>query len=525
VPGPDDVRTRVLLSFSSAYVALARELGHDLGAAGIDVRYDQWEGGGGLPAVQSVASDLSGVAFVMPLLTPSAAAPTWIGDEWRRAIYDEARRRRIDLLPVCAAGEPGAVPEFLHDASYANLRDRRAFELRRLIATIRERSGDEGITVPVAELDADAGAGVAPSADAIVLDIGSTLAPAFEGDSGRRFVDEMVPMMYDGLFYALGVQYPTLRLRFESDLPPASLRIMLHDIPEAEMSVRPGCVLVNDRAGRLRERGFTATAGTNPATGADAAWIPAGEATAAHDAGLTVWDTQGLLILLLSAVLQRKAAAFVGVPEVERMLTQVAEVFPHLVAETVPKTVSTFVLTDVLRRLLAESVSIRDARRILLALAEWGRVERDPAMLTEYVRAALQRQITHQFTRGTNQVVVFLLDPALEQVIRQSIRHTDAGSYIDLAPADLEGIITAIRQAVATLPNYVQFPQILTTMDIRAPVRRLVATALPWMHVVSYQNVRPETTIQPIGRISFDGLATRGGVTVDGESLWPEAPT
>jgi type III secretion protein V len=146
-------------------------------------------------------------------------------------------------------------------------------------------------------------------------------------------------------------------------------------------------------------------------------------------------------------------------------------------------------------------------------------------MLSEYVRAALQRQITNQFTRGTNQLIVFLLDPALEQVIRQSIRHTAIGSYIDLSPADLQGIVNAVRQAVATLPNYVQLPQILTPMDIRAPVRRLVATALPWMHVVSYHDVRPEVTIQPIGRVSFDGLTTRGQVTVDGEPLWPEPQT
>jgi type III secretory pathway component EscV len=519
-----DARTRVLLSFSSAYAGLAREVAGDLRAAGIDVRYDQWDGGGGVAALESVAADLTGVTFVLPLLTPSAAAPTWIGDDWKRAIYDEAQRRRITILPIAAAGDVRQVPDFLRDVSYANLRDRRATERRRLIATIRERSNDARIEVPAVDLE-DTGAAPAMPVDPIVLDIGDTLAPAFAADAGRAFLDEMVPAMYDGLFHALGVQYPPLRLRFDSDVPPSSFRIVLHDIPEAAIDVRADCVLVDERAARLRERGFTATDGVHPATGGDAAWIPAGDGARARDAGLSTWDTRELLILLLSVLLQRKAADFIGVLEVETMLAQVARVFPQLVMETVPKTVPAFILTDVLRRLLAESVWIRDMRRILLALAEWGRVERDPMMLAEYVRAALQRQITHQFSRGSNQLIVFLLDPPLEQVIRQSIRHTATGSYIDLPPADLHGVVNAVRQAVATLPNYVQFPQILTTMEIRSPVRRLLATTLPRLHVISYQDVRPEATIQPIGRISFDGLTTRRQVTVDGEPVWPEAQT
>ena len=142
---PPDGRTRVLLSFSSAYAGLAREVAGDLRAAGVDVRYDQWDGGGGVSGVQSVAADLTDVTFLLPLLTPSAAAPTWIGDDWMRTICDEAQRRNITILPIAAAGDLRHVPGFLRDASYANLRDRRAAELRRLILTIRERSNDARI--------------------------------------------------------------------------------------------------------------------------------------------------------------------------------------------------------------------------------------------------------------------------------------------------------------------------------------------------------------------------------------------
>ncbi|HEX6625487.1 MAG TPA: hypothetical protein VF064_17360 [Pyrinomonadaceae bacterium] len=57
-------------------------------------------------------------------------------------------------------------------------------------------------------------------------------------------------------------------------------------------------------------------------------------------------------------------------------------------------------------------------------------------------------------------------------------------------------------------------------MEIRSSVRRLVSTSLPWLHVVSYQELRPDTSIQPVGRVSLDGFSPRPGVSVCGVPLW-----
>jgi type III secretion protein V len=213
---------------------------------------------------------------------------------------------------------------------------------------------------------------------------------------------------------------------------------------------------------------------------------------------------------------------FIGIDETRGMLQQIEAAFPQLVAESVPKTVSLFVLTDVLRRLVAEFVAIRNLRQILMALADWGRVEGDPLTLTEYVRAALQRQITHQLSRGMKQLVVFLLDPEIETAIRTSTWHTATGSYVDLEPARLRKIMDAIREAWDALPDGVQVPQILTIMEIRSSVRRLVAPSMPLLHVVSYQELSPDTNIQPVGRISLGGFQSRAGVSAGGVPLWAD---
>jgi EAL domain-containing protein (putative c-di-GMP-specific phosphodiesterase class I) len=69
-------------------------------------------------------------------------------------------------------------------------------------------------------------------------------------------------------------------------------------------------------------------------------------------------------------VLRKNAAEFVGIQEVQNMLEQLEQAFPALVKEVVPKAVSPFQLTDILRRLVEEEISIRDLRSILQALAE-----------------------------------------------------------------------------------------------------------------------------------------------------------
>jgi type III secretory pathway component EscV len=515
-------RTRILLSFSSAYAYLARRLRDDLQAANIEVRYDQWEGGGGAPATQSVDEGLDDVAFVVPLLTPSDAAPTWIGDEWRRAIYDEARARDVNVLPVRGEGDLHAIPDFLRNRSFADLPKGYDLELRRLVETIRDRSGDAGSELPAGGRQADGTRSpMTLPPNPLVLEVGEALAPLFEGDEGASpFLDEMVPMMRDGLFYELGVQFPGLRLQLGVDVPPSSARITINGVPEYQVKVRPDWVLVNNRVGAMAERGFAAEPAVNPANGAPSAWIPAHEATAASDLGLTTWDAHEFLILSISSVLRRKAADFIGIDEARTMLEQIKPFFPQLVAETVPKTVSPFVLTDVLRRLVAESVSIRNLRRILLALADWGRVEDDPLFLSEYARAALQRQITYRLSRGTNELVVFLLHPDIETSIRDATRHTATGSYVDLEPDHLRKILDAIREPLGALPDDAQAPQILTIMEIRSSVRRLVALSMPELHVVSYQELMPETAIQPVGRISLDGFRSRRGVSVGGVPVW-----
>jgi type III secretion protein V len=203
-------------------------------------------------------------------------------------------------------------------------------------------------------------------------------------------------------------------------------------------------------------------------------------------------------------VLRRHAREFLGVQEVQSGLEQLEKAFPALVKECIPKVVSVLKLTDIMQRCVEEEISVRDLRGILQALAEWGQVEADSVMLTEHVRSSMKRYISHKYTRGSNTLVVYLLDPQIEEAIRSAIKHTSAGSHLALEPDLAAEIISAVRHECGHLPPTAQRPLILTAMDIRRYVRKLLEYEfMPPFSVVSYQELSPELNIQPVARITL----------------------
>jgi type III secretion protein V len=310
--------------------------------------------------------------------------------------------------------------------------------------------------------------------------------------------------MRDGLFVELGVRFPGVRARGNPSLPPGAYQIQINEVPVVTGQATLGHILVNDTIERLKLMNVNGFEAINPATRQPAAWVPEQHKEMLEAAGLTTWDVPGYIILHLAAVLRRHAREFVGVQEVQSMLDQLEKAFPAIVKEVVPKVINVLKLTDILGRLVEEEISIRDLRGILQALAEYGQVEADNVMLTEHVRASLKRYVSNKYARGTNTLVVYLLDPQIEEAVRGSIKRTSAGTHLALEPDIAQEIVQAVKNECGHLPPTAQRPVILTAMDIRRYVRKLLEYEFnPPFSVVSYQELSPDLNIQPGARISI----------------------
>ncbi|MCC7542145.1 MAG: type III secretion system export apparatus subunit SctV [Deltaproteobacteria bacterium] len=343
------------------------------------------------------------------------------------------------------------------------------------------------------------------------VDLGTDLAEQLlDAAGGGAFLGEHVPNARDALFYELGITLPGVRVRAAgAELAPGGYVIRIQEIPVARGELTPGKLLALEPVERLAALGVQGEPTTDPATGAAAAWIPPEARATLELVGVTVLAPGAVLARHLTSVAMRRAADLVGIHEVQTMLDGVERAYPSLVKNVVPKPVSLALLADVLRRMVEEGVSIRPMREILEALAVFAPNEKDPVALTELVRAALRRPITHRFAPdGT--LVVYLLDPTIEDVVRSAIQRTSTGSYLALDPDSARDIVTAARREIGqadprSLGGAARPTVLLTQADVRRYVRRLLETDLPDLVVLSYQELSPDVVVQPVARIDVGG--------------------
>lgn len=320
-------------------------------------------------------------------------------------------------------------------------------------------------------------------------------------DSGKKFYEQLLGVR-NSLYYESGVIFPPIHIKGHSPGEPGSYTIWANEVPVVSGQIRLDAVLVNDSAENISIYGLKGEDTSNPATGKSAAWIPRDQGERAKAVGLQVWDTHEILTLHLTHYLKKNAKEFIGIQEVQLMVSALKQYYPTLVEETVPKPISLQLLTEILRRLVEEEVSVRDLKAILQVLCEWGRVEHDVLALTEQVRIGLKRKICYRISQGRPLLFVYQLDPEIEEMFRNSIRQSASGAYLAMDPALSQQVMEAARAQIGNLPPGAQRPVIVTDGEIRRFVKRLLEFAVPEISVLSYDQLTPQINLQPLGMIS-----------------------
>jgi type III secretion protein V len=88
-------------------------------------------------------------------------------------------------------------------------------------------------------------------------------------------------------------------------------------------------------------------------------------------------------------------------------------------------------------------------------------------------------------------------------MVRKAIRQTASGAYLALAPESSRAFIDALHRETDAALARKQTSVLLTSMDIRRYVRRLIEPEFYDLPVLSYQELTPEITTQPIARIKL----------------------
>ena len=332
----------------------------------------------------------------------------------------------------------------------------------------------------------------------LLMDVAAGLQQAFDADVLN---DELLKIRR-ALYFDLGVPFPGIQLRFNEGLPPESYNILLSEVPVSQGRLRPGYLLVRESVANLSALQIAYEEDRKFLPHIPTLWVDGALREPLSRAGIPFMDPSQVLTYHLAFVLKKYSADFIGIQETRFLLSAMEGRFPDLVKEST-RVLPIQKIAEILQRLVSEDISVRNLRAILESLIEWGQKEKDSVLLTEYVRSTLKRHISYKYSSGQNILPAYLLAPSIEDTVRGAVRQTSAGSYLSLDPAVSKRLVENIKKTVGDIGGNAQRPVLLTSMDIRRYMRKMIEQDLYDLPVLSYQELTQEINIQPLARIDL----------------------
>ncbi|WP_422134861.1 type III secretion system export apparatus subunit SctV [Endozoicomonas sp. ALD040] len=304
------------------------------------------------------------------------------------------------------------------------------------------------------------------------------------------------------LYMDLGVPFPGIHLRFNDSMMDNTYSIMLQEVPVANGHFRPGYVFVRETIDHLEMLKIPYEQEEDFLPSLDTLWAEESQKEKLEKNNVNYMDAPKILTFHLAHVLKKYAEEFIGIQETRYLLEKMESSFGELIKE-VQRLLPVNKITEIFQRLVSEDISIRNLRSILQALVVWGHKEKEVVQLTEYVRSSLKRYISYKYSNGKNMLPVYLLDQDVEDTIRGGIRQTSAGSYLALDPSQSARFVENVKNTVGKIGHLEHKPVLITSMDIRRYVRKLLELEVYDLAVLSHQELTEEITVQPLGRISL----------------------
>jgi len=191
---------------------------------------------------------------------------------------------------------------------------------------------------------------------------------------------------------------------------------------------------------------------------------------------------------------------FIGTQETSDLVDRWSQSYPQLTKELL-RAVPPQRIADVLRRLVGERLSIRHLRDIFEALTDAGQKEKNPVVITEYVRTALKRQISDQFADADRTLVALLAHPEFEDSVRQAARNTADDQMPGVDPKIVKSASSEINHGRSGAAEEGCDPVLLCSADVRRHIRRLFETQFPDLPVLSFQELAPDLNVRPLRQI------------------------
>jgi len=336
--------------------------------------------------------------------------------------------------------------------------------------------------------------------DPLGLEVGYRLIPLVDKSQGGELMGR-IKGVRKKVSKELGFLIPAVHIRDNLELAPTGYHLSVMGVtvgesevyPERELAINPGEVY-----GEL-----PGEAVKDPVFGLEALWIDPVERDQAQSAGYTVVDASTVIATHISQILTDNAHLLLGYQEAQQLLDRLAQSYPKLVENLVPKVLPLGVMVKVLRNLLRERVPLRDLRTIVETLSEHGVKSQDADALTAVVRRGLGRFITQNIKGLQDELPVISLDPTLDQILHQAVQSNGDVPVIE------PGLADSLQQQVAHAARRQELvgePAVLLVSDtLRGLLASFFRHSVPGLHVLAFGELPDNRQIRIVATAGRQG--------------------
>lgn len=336
--------------------------------------------------------------------------------------------------------------------------------------------------------------------DLVELEVGYGLINIVESDQSGDLLERIVSIRKQ-FALDMGIVVPSVHIRDNLQLQPGEYRVLIKGNRVGGGTLRPENLLAMDPGNVTTHVPGVPT--KEPAFGLDALWISKAQKEEAEIAGYTVVDLPTVMATHLTEIIRTHAHELFGRQEADSLIENFKKNYPKVVQELIPDVLPLGTVVKVLQNLLKEQVSIRDLLTIFETLADEGHKNKDAEVLTEAVRKALNRSITHKYMNDRGEVSVMTLAPRVEELIANSLLQTEQGVQLVMDPRQAQGILTNISKTIELHPEIAGQPILLTSPTSRRHLFKLTNRFLPQVVVLSHNEISSDAQIQAVGLVEM----------------------
>ncbi len=333
--------------------------------------------------------------------------------------------------------------------------------------------------------------------DRISVQVGVRLISMVDPRKGSSIFDR-IGALRRKFAQQLGMIMPLVRLRDNITLEPNAYEIRLSDLPVARGRLEPDMLLAMD-SGTVGTK-IKGIETTEPVFGLPALWIKPQDKERAEINGYTVIDPESVFITHLSETLKKHAYELLTREDVQQLVDRLRKIQPSLVGDVLAADgpVSIGLLQRVLKNLLKDQLPVRELTAIIETLSEYAPKTKNTAVLTEMVRKSLARTITDRLKDERGRVPAITLDAPLEHQMLNNLKQE--AETVNLAlPAQVtieisRKIAQAWRSAMDKGKDKIV---LLCDSRLRPALADILNRTVPSLPVAAYDEIVLGTEVEP----------------------------